>query len=303
MPDDEDPVAKVPAAAARGRVDARSPSATTSATLEQWPEPPEWELGAPAGATGRSSPPRSTSRCARPAARCTRCSSASRGRCASSTRSASATRRRPTRSTAGSAAIPTSASSSTPPRPGRSRCAEDLAATGAVDVVDFKGQYGMEVEDAEALAAMYEHVVATFPDAILEDPHDLPEIRRGDRAARRPRLLRRADPPGRRPRHDAGQPDPRRQHQAVPHRQPARAARALRRCEADGLLDVRRRDGRARRRARPDPAARVDLPPRRAERRRAERASTGPTPPEGLPTSPLPPAPEATGFRRELSPR
>ena len=53
---------------------------------------------------------------------------------------------------------------------------EDLAATGAVDVVDFKGQYGMEVEDAQALAAMYERVVATFPGAILEDPHDLPEI-------------------------------------------------------------------------------------------------------------------------------
>ena len=53
---------------------------------------------------------------------------------------------------------------------------EDLAATGAVDVVDFKGQYGMEVEDAAALGAMYERVVATFPGAILEDPHDLPEI-------------------------------------------------------------------------------------------------------------------------------
>jgi hypothetical protein len=53
---------------------------------------------------------------------------------------------------------------------------EDLAATGAIDVVDFKGQYGMEVEDAEALGAMYERVVATFPDAILEDPHDLPEV-------------------------------------------------------------------------------------------------------------------------------
>jgi hypothetical protein len=53
---------------------------------------------------------------------------------------------------------------------------EDLAATGAVDVVDFKGQYGMEVEDAEALGAMYERVVSTFPDAILEDPHDLPEV-------------------------------------------------------------------------------------------------------------------------------
>ena len=54
---------------------------------------------------------------------------------------------------------------------------EDLAATNAVEVVDFKGQYGMEVEDEEALAAMYGHVVATFPHAILEDPHDLPAAR------------------------------------------------------------------------------------------------------------------------------
>jgi hypothetical protein len=53
---------------------------------------------------------------------------------------------------------------------------EDLAATGAVDVVDFKGQYGMKVEDEHALVAMYERVVATFPDAILEDPHDLPGV-------------------------------------------------------------------------------------------------------------------------------
>ena len=102
---------------------------------------------------------------------------------------------------------------------------EDLAATGAVDVVDFKGQYGMEVEDAAALGAMYERVVATFPDAILEDPHDLPEIAGAARPAHRPRLLRRADPHGRRPRDDAGEPDPHRQHQAVPHRRPARAAR------------------------------------------------------------------------------
>src|SRR5215211_3973567 len=54
---------------------------------------------------------------------------------------------------------------------------EDLAATGAVEVVDFKGQYEMEVEDEAALAAMYGHVVATFPHAILEDPHDLPAAR------------------------------------------------------------------------------------------------------------------------------
>ena len=51
-----------------------------------------------------------------------------------------------------------------------------VAATGAVDTIDFKGQYGLEVEDPGALAAMYEHVLAAFPDAYLEDPHDLPEI-------------------------------------------------------------------------------------------------------------------------------
>ncbi len=53
-----------------------------------------------------------------------------------------------------------------------------LAATGAVEIVDFKGRYGMDVSDEDALARMYEHVLARFPDALLEDPHDLPEIAR-----------------------------------------------------------------------------------------------------------------------------
>jgi L-alanine-DL-glutamate epimerase-like enolase superfamily enzyme len=52
----------------------------------------------------------------------------------------------------------------------------ELAATGAVDTVDFKGQYGFEVEDPAALAAVYDDVLAAFPDAYLEDPHDLPEV-------------------------------------------------------------------------------------------------------------------------------
>src|SRR2546421_10639984 len=54
---------------------------------------------------------------------------------------------------------------------------DEVAATGAVDTIDFKGQYGFEVEDPEALGALYDHVLAAFPDAYLEDPHDLPEIR------------------------------------------------------------------------------------------------------------------------------
>jgi L-alanine-DL-glutamate epimerase-like enolase superfamily enzyme len=51
-----------------------------------------------------------------------------------------------------------------------------VADTGAVDVVDFKGRYGLPVEDEPALVAMYEAVLERFDGAILEDPHDLPEV-------------------------------------------------------------------------------------------------------------------------------
>jgi hypothetical protein len=53
---------------------------------------------------------------------------------------------------------------------------DEVAATGAVDTIDFKGQYGFEVKDPQALGALYDHVLAAFPHAYLEDPHDLPEI-------------------------------------------------------------------------------------------------------------------------------
>ena len=53
---------------------------------------------------------------------------------------------------------------------------DELVATGAVDILDFKGQYGLETGDAAALASMYEHALDTFGDVVLEDPHDLPEI-------------------------------------------------------------------------------------------------------------------------------
>jgi L-alanine-DL-glutamate epimerase-like enolase superfamily enzyme len=51
-----------------------------------------------------------------------------------------------------------------------------VAATGAVDVIDFKGRYGLPVEDEPALLAMYEAVLERFGDAILEDPHELPAV-------------------------------------------------------------------------------------------------------------------------------
>ncbi len=63
---------------------------------------------------------------------------------------------------------------------------DEVAATGAVETIDFKGLYGFEVEDPDALGALYDRVLAVLPDAYLEDPHDLPEIaqRLGDRLER-----------------------------------------------------------------------------------------------------------------------
>ena len=63
---------------------------------------------------------------------------------------------------------------------------DEVAATGAVDTIDFKGQYGFEIKDPEALGALYDRVLPVFPDAYLEDPHDLPEIaqRLGDHLER-----------------------------------------------------------------------------------------------------------------------
>lgn len=55
---------------------------------------------------------------------------------------------------------------------------DEVAATGAVEIVDFKGHYGIEVEDGPALLDMYERVLEAFPDALLEDAHDLPEVTR-----------------------------------------------------------------------------------------------------------------------------
>jgi hypothetical protein len=53
---------------------------------------------------------------------------------------------------------------------------DEVAATGAVEIVDFKGHYGLEMGQPAALLAMYERVIAAFPDALLEDAHDLPEV-------------------------------------------------------------------------------------------------------------------------------
>jgi hypothetical protein len=50
----------------------------------------------------------------------------------------------------------------------------------------FKGQYGFEVKGPVALCALYDHVLAAFPHAYVEDPRDLSEIaqRLGDHLRR-----------------------------------------------------------------------------------------------------------------------
>lgn len=52
-----------------------------------------------------------------------------------------------------------------------------IASVAGVATIDFKGQYDLEVEDEDALRAMYERTVATFTEAFLEDPHDRPWMR------------------------------------------------------------------------------------------------------------------------------
>jgi L-alanine-DL-glutamate epimerase-like enolase superfamily enzyme len=53
----------------------------------------------------------------------------------------------------------------------------ELAKTGAVESVDFKGLYKGTVVDVEPDPALYERVLAALPEAWIEDPHDEPEIR------------------------------------------------------------------------------------------------------------------------------
>jgi L-alanine-DL-glutamate epimerase-like enolase superfamily enzyme len=46
----------------------------------------------------------------------------------------------------------------------------DLASTGAVDVIDFKGAYKGTVVDVDTVPEVYRHCAEAFPDAWLEDP-------------------------------------------------------------------------------------------------------------------------------------
>ena len=87
-------------------------------------------------------------------------------RCAWATR-----RRRPAWPSAWRPTAPApSASSSTTTRPGTRSSIEALAATGAVDVVDFKGAYKGTIVDVDTDPEVYRRCAEAFPDAWLEDP-------------------------------------------------------------------------------------------------------------------------------------
>ena len=51
-----------------------------------------------------------------------------------------------------------------------------LVRTDAVHTLDFKGRYGLDLPELERLVDLYQRLIAAFPEALIEDPHDLPEI-------------------------------------------------------------------------------------------------------------------------------
>ena len=52
----------------------------------------------------------------------------------------------------------------------------EVAATQAVEIIDFKGRYQLEAPALEELLAAYDRAIAAFPDALLEDGHEAPEV-------------------------------------------------------------------------------------------------------------------------------
>ena len=172
---------------------------------------------------------------------------------------------------------------------------DEVAATGAVDTIDFKGSYGLEVKDPEALDALYDRVLASSPHAYLEDPHDLPEI-----AQRLSGHLERVsyDAPIRNAQDIGATPLAARVVNVKPSRIGSLrlAVRCVRALRARWSADVRRRHGRAGRRPRTDRAARRPVS-RHAPNDVAPSAYNQDDPTDGLPESPLAPLPETTGFR------
>ncbi len=106
-----------------------------------------------------------------------------------------ASRRRSTRSRAGSRVYPALRFKLDATPDWTDELIEQLQATGAVDSIDFKGAYKGTVVDVETDPAFYRRIAEAFPDAWLEDPDlETDEARRALAAAPGPDHLGRADP-------------------------------------------------------------------------------------------------------------
>ena len=172
---------------------------------------------------------------------------------------------------------------------------DEVAATGAVDTIDFKGHYGLEIEDPDALAPLYDRIIAAFPNAYLEDPHDRPEI-----AARLTDDLDRVSYDA--PIHGAGDIG------ATPLAGRAVNVKPCRIGTVRGLLEVYARCAREERPMYGGGMAELGVGRGQIELLAALFHPDGPNdvapsaynedePKGDLPTSPLPPRPDATGFR------
>ena len=172
---------------------------------------------------------------------------------------------------------------------------DEVAATGAVDTIDFKGHYGLEVEDPRGARRAVRPRARRVPGRLSGGPARPARDRAAARRSPRARVLRLADPQRRGHRRDAagracGQ------RQAVADRQPARLFEVYARCARErrpmygggmGELGVGR--------------GQIELLAALfhadAPNDVAPSAYNEDDPDGGLPASPLAPRPEATGFR------
>ena len=248
-------------------------------------------------ALGATSRPRSTSRCARPARRCTsvlgrepqpvtfvvslRLGEPAVARAAA--RSASSATRR-------------CASSSTRRRLGRRADRRRSSPPARSTRVDFKGHYEGTVVDSPADPALYRRVAEAFPDAWIEDP----ELDAGDR--------RRCSRPHRdritwdAPIHSIADIEALPFAPQMVNVKPSRFGGAAARCSPPTTTAPSAASARtAAASSSSAPAAgRSSCSPRSSTRRRRTTCAPGfhvDDPPRGLPTSPLEPRPAATGFR------
>ena len=144
----------------------------------------------------------------------------------------------------------------------------ELAEIAGVDVLDLKGHYRGTPVDVETDPELYRAVAEAFPSAYLEDP-DLNDETRPVLEPHADRVTWDAAAALAGRHRGAGARAAGDQLEAVALRLPGGAVRRVRALRAARHCDLRRRPGRARPRARPDPVPRLALSPRHPERHRS----------------------------------